>query len=166
MGDSSLLRRSLFARLIHYAVLLLPVAVLAVLAVRLNSSTLGIAAAIALTVPIFFAKAPNAWRPPTSGPVVLFYLIVLAAIWLSTRNTAELATFIGRGVLLIASVNVFAGQNKIDDSNTVKSLLAKLNDAKQAAQRGNKTAAINKLQERSEERRVGKECRSRWSPYH
>ena len=23
-----------------------------------------------------------------------------------------------------------------------------------------------KLQERSEERRVGKECRSRWSPYH
>ena len=24
----------------------------------------------------------------------------------------------------------------------------------------------NKLQRRSEERRVGKECRSRWSPYH
>jgi hypothetical protein len=34
---------------------------------------------------------------------------------------------------LIASVNMFAGQQKIDDSNTVKSLLAKLNDAKQAA---------------------------------
>jgi large repetitive protein len=48
---------------------------------------------------------------------------------------------------LIASVNVFAGQQKIDDSNTVKSLLAKLNDAKQAAERGNKTAAINKLAE-------------------
>ena len=26
--------------------------------------------------------------------------------------------------------------------------------------------AINKDPERSEERRVGKECRSRWSPYH
>src|SRR5574344_2364350 len=26
--------------------------------------------------------------------------------------------------------------------------------------------AINRLNERSEERRVGKECRSRWSPYH
>ena len=25
---------------------------------------------------------------------------------------------------------------------------------------------IQKLKERSEERRVGKECRSRWSPYH
>ena len=24
----------------------------------------------------------------------------------------------------------------------------------------------NELHERSEERRVGKECRSRWSPYH
>jgi uncharacterized repeat protein (TIGR01451 family) len=48
---------------------------------------------------------------------------------------------------LIASVSVFAGQQKIDDSNTVKGLLAKLNDAKQAAQRGNKAAAINKLQE-------------------
>ena len=25
---------------------------------------------------------------------------------------------------------------------------------------------IRKMEERSEERRVGKECRSRWSPYH
>ena len=29
-----------------------------------------------------------------------------------------------------------------------------------------KTAAEKKLIARSEERRVGKECRSRWSPYH
>ena len=27
-------------------------------------------------------------------------------------------------------------------------------------------AKINKIKSRSEERRVGKECRSRWSPYH
>ena len=27
-------------------------------------------------------------------------------------------------------------------------------------------AAAEKIAERSEERRVGKECRSRWSPYH
>ena len=25
---------------------------------------------------------------------------------------------------------------------------------------------IDKIEQRSEERRVGKECRSRWSPYH
>ena len=28
------------------------------------------------------------------------------------------------------------------------------------------TVAVVKTMERSEERRVGKECRSRWSPYH
>ena len=27
-------------------------------------------------------------------------------------------------------------------------------------------AVLRKMAERSEERRVGKECRSRWSPYH
>ena len=26
--------------------------------------------------------------------------------------------------------------------------------------------SLNFIEERSEERRVGKECRSRWSPYH
>ena len=31
---------------------------------------------------------------------------------------------------------------------------------------GNETGEVAKLQKRSEERRVGKECRSRWSPYH
>ena len=28
------------------------------------------------------------------------------------------------------------------------------------------TGKVNNAEERSEERRVGKECRSRWSPYH
>ena len=31
---------------------------------------------------------------------------------------------------------------------------------------GKISKAIEKLDDRSEERRVGKECRSRWSPYH
>jgi hypothetical protein len=48
---------------------------------------------------------------------------------------------------LIASVNVFAGQKKIDDPALVKSLLGKLNEAKQAVQRGNKALAIVKLLE-------------------
>jgi len=47
---------------------------------------------------------------------------------------------------LIATVNVFAAQKMIDDATTVKGLLAKLEDARQAASRGNKTTAINKLQ--------------------
>ena len=42
-----------------------------------------------------------------------------------------------------------------------------LNDAKEISKRT--LAALLKVQQmgvRSEERRVGKECRSRWSPYH
>ena len=31
---------------------------------------------------------------------------------------------------------------------------------------GKTTAMIHRIVQRSEERRVGKECRSRWSPYH
>ena len=31
---------------------------------------------------------------------------------------------------------------------------------------GRTTAFTDKIEPRSEERRVGKECRSRWSPYH
>ena len=30
----------------------------------------------------------------------------------------------------------------------------------------NSLEALSEARERSEERRVGKECRSRWSPYH
>jgi hypothetical protein len=74
---------------------------------------------------------------------------VLTATDVAGNSRSQNVTFTVAATIdsLIASVNVFAGQNKIDDSNTVKSLLAKLNDAKQAAQRGNKTTAINKLQE-------------------
>ena len=35
-----------------------------------------------------------------------------------------------------------------------------------AARAGLDTVVLEKLSARSEERRVGKECRSRWSPYH
>ena len=31
---------------------------------------------------------------------------------------------------------------------------------------GSADFAVNRQKQRSEERRVGKECRSRWSPYH
>ena len=47
--------------------------------------------------------------------------------------------------------------------------IAKAAEAKEIAQAENLLSKITTLQEtadRSEERRVGKECRSRWSPYH
>lgn len=77
------------------------------------------------------------------------HTFVLTAADVAGNSRSQTLTFTIAATIdsLIASVNLFAGQNKIDDANTVKSLLTKLNDAKQAAQRGNKTAAINKLQE-------------------
>jgi len=48
---------------------------------------------------------------------------------------------------LIASVNVFAGQRKIDDASTVSVLLKTLNEAKQAMQGGRKAVAVSKLQD-------------------
>ena len=43
---------------------------------------------------------------------------------------------------------------------------AKLRKAQESAERGRPYAEKMRAIVRSEERRVGKECRSRWSPYH
>ena len=51
-----------------------------------------------------------------------------------------------RGTPELGDVIVF--KSEIEDDNGIKKLL------------------IKRISERSEERRVGKECRSRWSPYH
>jgi hypothetical protein len=48
---------------------------------------------------------------------------------------------------LTAAVNLFAAQGQIDDSRMVRSLLSKLEDAKDAIARGSNKAAINKLNE-------------------
>jgi parallel beta-helix repeat protein len=48
---------------------------------------------------------------------------------------------------LISTVNILAQQGKITDTNVVKSLLSKLNEAKQALSRGNKKTAVSKLQD-------------------
>jgi hypothetical protein len=65
----------------------------------------------------------------------------------NSRSQSVSFTIIATLDSLIASVKVFAGQNAIDDSTTLNSLLKKLNDAKQAIERGKNTAARDKLQE-------------------
>src|SRR3712207_7418862 len=48
--------------------------------------------------------------------------------------------------------------------NEINVMIETLEEAKRQMS-GNKTGIVKRT-ERSEERRVGKECRSRWSPYH
>lgn len=101
-------RRSFSARLGQYAVLLLPTALLAVLAFHLDSMLLAIAAVFTTLLPVRFAKAPNAWRPPTSGPVVLVYLVVLALVVWTSRNSSDVTVTISRGLLFLAIVALLA----------------------------------------------------------
>ena len=74
---------------------------------------------------------------------------LLAVTLLTARDIRELAADIG------LRPTKQKGQNFVIDPNTVRSIV---------------TAAgleeNSNVVERSEERRVGKECRSRWSPYH
>ena len=61
----------------------------------------------------------------------------------------------------------FAGKSNVGKSSLINALMNRKSYARISAQPG-KTQTINyyNINERSEERRVGKECRSRWSPYH
>ena len=50
-----------------------------------------------------------------------------------------------------------------EDKEAIQTALRSLQDA---LKEGTDVEAIKQKTQRSEERRVGKECRSRWSPYH
>ena len=56
-------------------------------------------------------------------------------------------------------------QTIVDDKD-IMNTLGKAIDKNGMTAAGVLMAAASKLVGRSEERRVGKECRSRWSPYH
>ena len=51
---------------------------------------------------------------------------------------------------------------------TIKQLAEELNLSRKTVAKAlkNSNEVSSKTKQRSEERRVGKECRSRWSPYH
>ena len=59
-----------------------------------------------------------------------------------------------------SSTTVSANSTKFLTSDILKTFMTKLKDTFALK------SQLTSLQKRSEERRVGKECRSRWSPYH
>src|SRR2546427_1567071 len=73
----------------------------------------------------------------------------------------------------LSSVWAYKQSLKIDPGDVKASLLVARGivegatyDTAQANKLKSDTAALHAFRNRSEERRVGKECRSRWSPYH
>ena len=56
-------------------------------------------------------------------------------------------------------------ESKQDNTEKIKSVVQEFLELKELTPESMKVI-INRIEIRSEERRVGKECRSRWSPYH
>ena len=65
----------------------------------------------------------------------------------------KLSKYLAAALLLIAPATFAAPASDKDDKDEAKRL-------------ENAGTVIDEILNRSEERRVGKECRSRWSPYH
>src|SRR5215203_4015183 len=90
------------------------------------------------------------------------YLFVLATATSIFKDTAS-----SRSLMLAAVGMVTAGFHRIDGGVVDQPDLADMSGDEQP---GAVTQGLQRLEraavERSEERRVGKECRSRWSPYH
>ena len=71
------------------------------------------------------------------------------------------------GLLIVYVPNIIAGAGKIGDTvNAMKTADLPFGKALYAAFLYGTFQLANVAVFRSEERRVGKECRSRWSPYH
>src|SRR3712207_9271838 len=98
-------------------------------------------------------------RPPRS---TLFpYTTLFRSIQYLTRaNTFSLKEEISYGEGQITSKNL------LSNPSMVMTLMAFDQGESLAAHKAPGDALVSILEGRSEERRVGKECRSRWSPYH
>ena len=70
----------------------------------------------------------------------------------------ETGDYIGQMFVIIEITDEYIGCLRLPDMENTKV-------PKDSFEHGRNTGIIT-LSERSEERRVGKECRSRWSPYH
>src|SRR2546430_13819755 len=73
-------------------------------------------------------------------------------------------TVVGEGGVLLKQ-SAGADRTAVDDT-TAEVLGAELSAGVEVAAVGEEAVRGKELRPRSEERRVGKECRSRWSPYH
>ena len=79
------------------------------------------------------------------------------------KTLKDLGDLKGKRVLVRADFNVPLDGTTITDDGRIKAALPTI---KTLREEGAKVILMAHLGRRSEERRVGKECRSRWSPYH
>ena len=89
---------------------------------------------------------------------VLIHMIMNDDTWYVVRNTRGVTGFVGPGSKPVALSE--AEMERLGIQNVVVQIDFEVGDSVVI------TSGAWKDTERSEERRVGKECRSRWSPYH
>src|SRR5687767_15786356 len=106
-----------------------------------------------------FSWLTNAWRVPELRRRLLFTAMILALYrlgsWIPVPGVDSEqidAYFSGQGGTILGLLNIFSGGALSQFAVFALGIMPYI------------TASI--ILQRSEERRVGKECRSRWSPYH
>ena len=101
----------------------------------------------------------NMWRSENTGFCVQRKLAAAFGIGAKERNLSarrrKFAPWLGMAILLPLTAIVLAAGAEVPATRPMPALTP----AKMAE-------LARRLEDRSEERRVGKECRSRWSPYH
>src|ERR1051326_2672299 len=105
------------------------------------------------------SSAVRAIREEISPAESLFLLIVDADRW-ARDLSRDVAGRMGFKVYTADNTRAALRQMEVQPVDVV------LLDVRQSSQDGIDLLAKFKEMHRSEERRVGKECRSRWSPYH
>src|SRR3989441_4887050 len=118
------------------------------------------ATAMALGKVYTFGPTFRAEKSKTRRHLTEFWMLEPEAAYATLDDMMTL----GEG--LVSAVVQSVLENKATELETLKRDTTKLKNVKPPFPRISYEEAVALLNKRSEERRVGKECRSRWSPYH
>jgi hypothetical protein len=91
-----------------FFLLVLPAAVLGLLAYRTHSFHVAVGAGVQALFMLVFLRAHPVWCPPVSVSVVVLYLIALVWAWMPLRGTTDWAPHVAQGILLLVSVGLLA----------------------------------------------------------
>jgi len=93
--------------------LLLPAALLGVLAFHTGSKAVTIGACIQALFLLLFIRVHPIWRPPASVSVVILYLIAFLSAWAPLKNSPDWMSQVVQGSLLLIAVGLYAYHDMI-----------------------------------------------------
>jgi hypothetical protein len=111
MAWSSLAARrelSAFGWILSISILAFPSVLLAGFGYHTEMTALYLGAGVQAIFALVLLRAHPVWRPPISATLVVLYLIALAWLWFSTRDSLGWAHHVGQGALLLIAVSLAA----------------------------------------------------------